>query len=179
MRQERTVLVCYYQSDRAWFQTRLTACACASCLITEKCVGLDIQYRVALLAVGRATLVQAAPRPVARVLGAGRTVITGESGSMGDGTRGTRIWVARCLTAASQPLAEKLGLAQVVPCEGPSPNSEALAAAAAADVLLLIDAPSKSSSMFLPSKLIDYLMFRKPIFGSRPKMARRWTFLLV
>jgi len=88
---------------------------------------------------------------------------------MGDGTRGTRIWVARCLTAASQPLAEKLGLAQVVPCEGPSPNSEALAAAAAADVLLLIDAPSKSSSMFLPSKLIDYLMFRKPIFGITPQ----------
>ena len=38
--------------------------------------------------------------------------------------------------------------------------------AADADVLLVIDAPSRGPSPFLPSKLIDYLPLRKPILGS-------------
>jgi len=44
---------------------------------------------------------------------------------------------------------------------------ESLRAAADADVLLVIDAPSERS-VFLPSKLVDYLMFRKPILGVTP-----------
>ena len=41
--------------------------------------------------------------------------------------------------------------------------------AAAADVLLIIDAPSDDGpSLFLPSKLVDYLPLRKPIFGVAP-----------
>ena len=43
------------------------------------------------------------------------------------------------------------------------------AAAADADVLLVIDAPSDGPSVFLPSKLIDYLPFRKPILGLTPE----------
>ena len=38
-----------------------------------------------------------------------------------------------------------------------------------ADVLLLIDAPNDRGSMFLPSKLVDYLIFRKPILGLTPQ----------
>lgn len=42
--------------------------------------------------------------------------------------------------------------------------------AAGADVLLIIDAPSDDGpSLFLPSKLIDYLPLRKPIIGLTPQ----------
>jgi len=37
-----------------------------------------------------------------------------------------------------------------------------------ADVLLLVDAPSQEESLFLPSKLIDYLPLKKPILGITP-----------
>jgi hypothetical protein len=46
--------------------------------------------------------------------------------------------------------------------------ADAAAIAADADVLLVIDAPSDGPSVFLPSKLIDYLPFRKPILGVTP-----------
>ena len=36
-------------------------------------------------------------------------------------------------------------------------------------MLLVIDAPSHGPSAFLPSKLIDYLPFRRPIFGLTPE----------
>ena len=43
------------------------------------------------------------------------------------------------------------------------------ARAAAADVLLIIDAPAEDGpSLFLPSKLVDYLPLRKPILGITP-----------
>ncbi|KAA3646348.1 MAG: hypothetical protein DWQ07_09015 [Chloroflexi bacterium] len=48
------------------------------------------------------------------------------------------------------------------------PYLESLQIAASADVLLLIDAPAASSSVFLPSKLVDYMMFGKPILGLTP-----------
>lgn len=48
------------------------------------------------------------------------------------------------------------------------PFFESLVLAREADVLLLIDAPSQEASAFLPSKLIDYLMFEKPILGITP-----------
>jgi len=37
-----------------------------------------------------------------------------------------------------------------------------------ADALLVIDAPGKLDNVFLPSKLIEYLAFNKPIFGITP-----------
>jgi glycosyltransferase involved in cell wall biosynthesis len=37
-----------------------------------------------------------------------------------------------------------------------------------ADALLLIDAPNEKESVFLPSKLVDYLVFQKPIIGLTP-----------
>jgi len=36
-------------------------------------------------------------------------------------------------------------------------------------VLLVVDAPGDGPSVFLPSKLIDYLPFRKPILGLTPE----------
>jgi glycosyltransferase involved in cell wall biosynthesis len=52
---------------------------------------------------------------------------------------------------------------------GRVPPAEAARAAADADVLLVIDAPSLGPSVFLPSKLIDYLPFKKPILGVTPE----------
>lgn len=48
------------------------------------------------------------------------------------------------------------------------PPAQAAAYAASADVLLVIDAPSDVPSMFLPSKLVEYLAFRTPILGITP-----------
>ena len=45
---------------------------------------------------------------------------------------------------------------------------EANAIAGDADVLMVIDAPTDGPSPFLPSKLVDYLPLRKPIFGVTP-----------
>ncbi len=64
--------------------------------------------------------------------------------------------------------AELLGVDGAVTFKGPVASAEAAAEAAAADVLLVIDAPSGTPSVFLPSKLIDYLPLRKPILGLTP-----------
>ena len=65
--------------------------------------------------------------------------------------------------------AKALGVAPLVRFGGRVPAAEAASAAAEADVLLVIDAPSHGPSAFLPSKLIDYLPFRRPIFGLTPE----------
>lgn len=65
-------------------------------------------------------------------------------------------------------LAERLGLGQIARCVGPSPYLETLRAAAEADVCLLIDAPADAESVFLPAKIVDYLMLRRPILGLTP-----------
>ena len=65
--------------------------------------------------------------------------------------------------------AAALGVASLVRFQGRVPPAEAAALAADADVLLVIDAPSTGPSVFLPSKLIDYLPFRKPILGITPE----------
>jgi glycosyltransferase involved in cell wall biosynthesis len=67
------------------------------------------------------------------------------------------------------PLVQRLELQRVVECRGPLPFGEAAGAAAAADVLLVIDAPSEGPSVFLPSKVVEYLAFRKPILGLTPQ----------
>jgi len=61
-----------------------------------------------------------------------------------------------------------LGLDSIVRLEPRRPRDEAARIAADADVLVVIDAPSAGPSVFLPSKLVDYLAFRKPILGLTP-----------
>jgi Glycosyl transferase 4-like domain len=65
--------------------------------------------------------------------------------------------------------AARLGLTPFVRFRDRVPPAEAAQVAAEADVLLVIDAPSNGPSVFLPSKLIDYLAFRKPILGVTPE----------
>lgn len=61
-----------------------------------------------------------------------------------------------------------LGIAGIVRVCGRRPKAEADRLAADADVLLVIDAPSERASVFLPSKLVDYLAFAKPLLGLTP-----------
>jgi hypothetical protein len=68
-----------------------------------------------------------------------------------------------------QPDASALGLGSVVRFLARVSPAEASAAAARADVLLVIDAPSQGPSVFLPSKLVDYLPLRRPILGITPR----------
>jgi len=65
---------------------------------------------------------------------------------------------------------ETNGLADVVKLQGTVPYMESLRAMKDADYLLLIDAPlsSPGESVFLPSKLIDYLGSHKPVVGITP-----------
>ena len=65
--------------------------------------------------------------------------------------------------------ADALGVAPLVRFRGRVPPAEAAAIAADADVLLVIDAPSEGPSPFLPSKLVDYLAFGKPVLGVTPE----------
>ena len=65
--------------------------------------------------------------------------------------------------------ADRLGVGDFVRFVDRVPVQDAEAAAREADVLLVIDAPSDGPSVFLPSKLIDYLPFRKPILGLTPE----------
>jgi glycosyltransferase involved in cell wall biosynthesis len=64
-------------------------------------------------------------------------------------------------------LATSLGLDPIVEFTGRLPSAESARWAAAADVLLLIDAPA-DENLFLPSKLIDYLPAGKPILALTP-----------
>jgi glycosyltransferase involved in cell wall biosynthesis len=65
-------------------------------------------------------------------------------------------------------LASNLGLGDVVAFSGRVPFAESEQIAASSDVLLVIDAPA-DDSLFLPSKLIDYLPMGKPILGLTPR----------
>lgn len=60
-------------------------------------------------------------------------------------------------------LVERFQLAGVVYCRGLLPREATLDHLAHSDVLLLIDAPSSTPSIFLPAKLVEYLAFDKPI----------------
>jgi glycosyltransferase involved in cell wall biosynthesis len=64
--------------------------------------------------------------------------------------------------------AGELGLQDVVRFSGRMSPADARARAATADVLLVIDAPDPGGSIFQPSKLIEYLPVRRPIFGITP-----------
>jgi glycosyltransferase involved in cell wall biosynthesis len=71
------------------------------------------------------------------------------------------------ILAEHQNLAASLGLTSIVEFVGRVPFSDSERRASAADVLLVIDAPS-ADSLFLPSKLIDYLPLGRPILGITP-----------
>jgi glycosyltransferase involved in cell wall biosynthesis len=64
--------------------------------------------------------------------------------------------------------AGQLGLSGVTTFSGRRSPGAARDAAAAADLLLVIDAPSRGPNLFLPSKLIDYLPLDTPILGLTP-----------
>ena len=72
--------------------------------------------------------------------------------------------------AAHESRARMLGLQRVASFTGRVDPVGARARAAAADVLLIIDAPSDGPSLFLPSKLVDYLPLRKPILALTPRL---------
>ncbi|HWI20772.1 MAG TPA: glycosyltransferase, partial [Vicinamibacterales bacterium] len=72
-------------------------------------------------------------------------------------------------TTQYERLAADIGLTGLVSFTGRVPPQDALQRAANADLLLLIDAASaEGPSLFLPSKLIDYLPMRRPILGLTP-----------
>ena len=70
--------------------------------------------------------------------------------------------------AAYAQRAANLGLSEIVRFPGRLSPQQARDQADFADVLVAIDAPSDGPSLFLPSKLIDYLPARKPILGITP-----------
>jgi len=69
-----------------------------------------------------------------------------------------------------EDLARELGLATLVRFTGRMSPEQARDRASHADVLLVIDAPSADEpSLFLPSKLVDYLPLGKPILAITPQ----------
>lgn len=79
-----------------------------------------------------------------------------------------RVTLVGQIVPAHRALCRELGLDDVVTFAGPLTRRESLLAAAEADLLLLVDAPSEGPSVFLPSKLIDYLSLARPILGITP-----------
>ena len=71
------------------------------------------------------------------------------------------------IPASYQDIAQNLGL-QNCSFEGPATHAKSQKVCQNADALLVIDAPTNSASVFLPSKLVDYLAFNKPILGITP-----------
>jgi glycosyltransferase involved in cell wall biosynthesis len=67
-----------------------------------------------------------------------------------------------------QRLAHDLDLDDIVQFAGVQPYAQTQVITAEADALLVIDAPNLESSVFLPSKLVEYLPFQKPIIGITP-----------
>jgi len=65
-------------------------------------------------------------------------------------------------------LIRELGIEDMVSMVGTVPYLESLAYMAKADVLLSLDSPSHGSSMFHPSKVAEYLGFKKPILAITP-----------
>ncbi|MGE4421876.1 MAG: glycosyltransferase [Pseudodesulfovibrio sp.] len=61
------------------------------------------------------------------------------------------------------------GLGRLITIEEPIPYLDSLKRIVGADWLFFVDAPSDKPSVFLPSKLVDYLGSGKPIIGITPK----------
>jgi len=69
---------------------------------------------------------------------------------------------------AHRRLIREFGIEDVVSVVGTVPYLESLAYMAKADVLLSLDSPSRGSSMLHPSKVAEYLGFKKPILAITP-----------
>jgi hypothetical protein len=67
-----------------------------------------------------------------------------------------------------QSTVQRYGIGELVVLSSAAPYQTALREAASADALVVVDADADGASMFLPSKLIDYLMLRKPVLGITP-----------
>ncbi len=65
-------------------------------------------------------------------------------------------------------MVSQMGLNGIVTFLGRLPYIASLRVASEADVLLVIEAPNADPNPFLPSKVVDYLMFRKPILALTP-----------
>ena len=76
-----------------------------------------------------------------------------------------QIQIVGRIAEEERKLVDILKLQEIVHFGDQLPYLESLKKMAQCDVLLLIDAPTTIPSPFLPSKLVDYLAFRKPIFG--------------
>jgi hypothetical protein len=78
------------------------------------------------------------------------------------------LWLVGRLDQEFAGLEQQHGLSSRLKQLAPVPYFQSLAVMAAADVLLAVEAPVKNS-VFFPSKLVDYLGARKPIFAITPK----------
>ena len=76
-------------------------------------------------------------------------------------------FVGRC-EKQHKILVEKLGLSEIVHFWGTVPYIESTQWSAQADALLVIDSAGDIDNVFLPSKLVEYLTFEKPILGITP-----------
>jgi glycosyltransferase involved in cell wall biosynthesis len=71
-------------------------------------------------------------------------------------------------TQAMQEMVKKLDLEDIVSLKSSVPFLDSLAIAKSADLLLVIDAPAEHS-VFLPSKIVDYLSLERPILALTPQ----------
>ena len=78
------------------------------------------------------------------------------------------IQIVGSLPKKYKTIINKLHLEKIISVIDTVPYIESIKYMKNADVLLLIDAPSKSPSIFLPVKLIDYMGFQKSILGLTP-----------
>jgi glycosyltransferase involved in cell wall biosynthesis len=81
--------------------------------------------------------------------------------------RELRVTFVGPIVPAYRRAATALGLDGIVEFAARVPAAEAARRAAEADVLLVVDAPAVQN-LFLPSKLVDYLPFDKPILALTP-----------
>lgn len=81
--------------------------------------------------------------------------------------RQLRVEFVGTVVPAYRRLASVLGLDEIVQFSGRLSYADSARRAAAADVLLVIDAPA-DDNLFLPSKLIDYLPAGRPILALTP-----------
>lgn len=68
-----------------------------------------------------------------------------------------------------EPLISSYGLTSNVVFNRMIPRKEAIKELFIADLLFLVDAPSEKESIFLPGKLVDYLVTKKPILAVTPE----------
>lgn len=71
-------------------------------------------------------------------------------------------------TTCFQPLVNKLGLEKIVTLKDSVPYDECQRIIAAADLLVVVDVTHGLRGVFLPTKLIEYFAFQKPVLGISP-----------